>query len=84
MLLAIIVLYQIAEGSRHMLVFLISFIIVGVMRDDRTFEKNIIVLAVFAYLFIVKYDDGWSGILSMAKQEKYHGAYYFLYLRALG
>lgn len=57
MLLAIIVLYQIAEGSRHMLVFLISFIIVGVMRDDRTFEKNIIVLAVFAYLFIVKYDE---------------------------
>lgn len=57
MLLAIIVLYQIAEGSRHILVFLIGFIIVEAMRDDRSLEKNILTLIAFAYLFIVKYDE---------------------------
>lgn len=57
MLLAIIVLYQIPEGSRHLLVFLIGFIIVGAMRDDHSLEKNLLAMAVFAYLFVVKYDD---------------------------
>lgn len=57
MLLAIIVLYQIAEGSRHILVFLIGFILVGAMRDDCSLEKNILTLTAFAYLFIVKYDE---------------------------
>lgn len=57
MLLAIFVLYQMTEGSRHILVFLISFILVEVMRDDRSLEKNILILAVFIFLFIVRYDD---------------------------
>ncbi|MCM1541856.1 MAG: hypothetical protein NC121_11410 [Blautia sp.] len=60
MMLAIIVLYQVSEGSRHILVFLIGFILVGAMRDDRSLEKNILTMVVFAYLFVVRY-DGDSG-----------------------
>lgn len=56
MLLAIIVLYQIPEGSRHVLVFLLGFIIVGAMRDDHLLKKTVI-MAVFAYLFIMRHDD---------------------------
>lgn len=41
MLLAIIVLYQVSEGSRHILVFLIGFIIVGTMRDDHSMKKKL-------------------------------------------
>ena len=57
MMLAIIVLYAIVEGSRHILVFLIGFIFVATMRDDRSLEKNILILAAFIYLFVVKYDE---------------------------
>ncbi|MCM1213514.1 MAG: hypothetical protein NC331_16110 [Lachnospiraceae bacterium] len=57
MLLAIIVLYQIPEGSRHLLVFLLGFIIVGAMRDNRSLEKSIVPMAVFLYLFVIRYDD---------------------------
>lgn len=57
MLLAIIVLYQIMEGSRHILVFFLGFIIVGVMRNGCSLEKNILIVAAFAYLFIVRYDE---------------------------
>lgn len=57
MLLAIIVLYQIPEGSRHILVFVLSFIIVGAMRDNRLMGKNLLIMIIFAYLFVIKYDD---------------------------
>lgn len=57
MMLAVIVLYAIVEGSRHILAFLIGFILVAAMRDDRSLEKNILTLAAFAYLFVVKYDE---------------------------
>lgn len=57
MLLAIIVLYAVMEGSRHVLAFLIGFIIVGTMRDGRSLEKNILIMAAFAFLFVVKYDS---------------------------
>lgn len=57
MLLAIIVLYQLPEGSRHILVFLMGFIIVGAMRDNYAIKKNLLIMAVFTYLFAVKYED---------------------------
>ena len=57
MLLAIIVLYQVSEGSRHILVFLIGFIIVGAMRDDHFMKESFLIMAVFVYLFIFRYDD---------------------------
>lgn len=57
MLLAIFVLYLIPEGSRHILTFLIGFILVSSMRDNYSLEKNCLVVAMFAYLFVVKYDN---------------------------
>lgn len=57
MLFAIIVLYQIPEGSRHILVFLIGFIIGGAMRDDNSLKKTLLVMAAFVYLFVIKHDD---------------------------
>lgn len=57
MLLAIMILYHVAEGSRHIMVFLLGFIFVGAMRDNYSLEKNILILAAFLYLFIIKYDE---------------------------
>lgn len=56
MLFAIMILYQIPEGSRHILVFLVAFIIVGAMKDEGSFEKIFLSLIVFAFLFVYKYD----------------------------
>lgn len=57
MLLAIIVLYQISEGSRHILSFLVGFILVSSMREHYAFGKNLLIMVVFVYLFIIKYDN---------------------------
>ncbi|MCM1543612.1 MAG: hypothetical protein NC121_20500 [Blautia sp.] len=69
MFFAILASYPIPEGSRHMLVFLVSFIVIGTMRDERPFEKNILTAAVFVYLFVVKYDGGSGYLVPYAGED---------------
>lgn len=69
MLFAIIVLYQIPEGSRHLLVFLIGFIIVASMRRKHAIKNMILIISISAYLFVFKYDGESGYCVPYAEEE---------------
>lgn len=57
MLLAVILMYKVPEGSRHVLAFLVGFLIVGAMRGKDPLKRNIVTMAALVWLFVVRYDE---------------------------
>lgn len=60
MLLALLLMYKITEGSKHLLTFLAVGIFVVSLMETRTFKKAILLGAVFAYFYTYKAVDPYD------------------------
>ncbi len=54
MLFALLLMYKLTEGSKHLLTFLAAGIFVVSLMETRTFKKAVLLGAVFAYLYSYK------------------------------
>lgn len=60
MLLALLLMYKLTEGSKHLLTFMAAGIFVAALMETRAYKKAALIGAVFAYLFSYKAVDPYD------------------------
>ena len=70
MLFALLLMYKLTEGSKHLLTFLAVGIFVVSLMETRTFKKAVLLGAVFAYLYTYKAVDPYDYQVPYATAER--------------
>lgn len=60
MLIALLLMYKMTEGSKHLTTFLAAGVFVVSLMNTKTFKKATLIGAVFAYLFLLKAVDPYD------------------------
>jgi hypothetical protein len=69
MLFALLLMYKLTEGSKHLLTFMaVGIFIISLMRT-KTYKKAVVVGATFAYLFSYKAVDAYDYQIPFAEQD---------------
>ena len=58
MLCALLLMYKLTEGSKHLLIFMAAGVFIVALMETRFYKKAVLVGAVFAYLFTYRAVDG--------------------------
>ena len=60
MLIALLLMYKLTEGSKHLLTFIVAGIIIFGMRSTKYASKTFIIVAMFVFFFIIKAGDPYD------------------------
>lgn len=70
MLFALLLMYKLTEGSKHLLTFMaVGIFVVSLMRT-RTFKKAVLLGGIFAYLYSYMAVDPYDYLIPFAQQER--------------
>ena len=69
MLFALLLMYKLTEGSKHLLTFMAAGLFVISLMDTRFYKKAIVICAVFAYLYTYKAVDPYDYAVPVREDE---------------
>lgn len=70
MLFALLLMYKLTEGSKHLLTFIAAGIFVVSLMETKTYKKAVLVGAVFAYLYSYKAVEPYDYQIPFVSQEE--------------
>lgn len=70
MLFALLLMYKLTEGSKHLLTFIAAGVFVVSLMETKTYKKAVLVGAVFAYLYSYKAVEPYDYQIPFATQEE--------------
>lgn len=70
MFFALLLMYKLTEGSKHLLTFIAAGVFVVSLMDTKAYKKAVLVGAVFAYLYSYKAVNSYDYYIPFATQEE--------------